>query len=264
MNEVTTSFSPLEPDNPPDESPLAKPDRPEGWTFTRWFMVIALVFATQVALIFLLGDKKELVPRAVLNVPMLKLADDTGEYLALTDPTLFVLPNPRDFASADWLKISEPELPSFRWTEPPRWLPFSTDGLSAAFAQFMQTNSPASPTFNFRPILTLSAPTLPAELMPVQHSTMQVEDALTQRLLPSKTTLTNWPYADVLAPCVVQVLVNPVGNVVSTVLLKSCDYKPADDQALELARALRFTPAANLTFGRIIFNWQTVPPNASP
>jgi TonB family protein len=250
MNDATADF------------PAAEPAK--GWTRTRWFTVIALVFAAQVALIVLLGEKKEIIPRAVLNVPTLKLAGIADEELALNDPTLFVLPNPKDFASAVWLTNAEPEQPSFRWTEPPRWLPFSTDGLGAAFDRFMQTNFPASRPFNLRPTLELNPPTLPAEPVFTQNSTMRIKGELAQRLLPSPISLTNWPYADVLGPCVVQVLVDTGGNVVSTVLLKSCDYKNADDQALELARALRFTPAASLALGQIIFNWHTVPPTASP
>jgi hypothetical protein len=33
----------------------------------------------------------------------------------------------------------------------------------------------------------------------------------------------------------------------------------ADQLALQLARQLRFAPAPQLMFGRIIFNWHTVP-----
>jgi TonB family protein len=230
-----------------------------GWSLTRWFMVIALVTAAQAGLIFLFGEKDETIPRPVLHVPTLKLADTDAEQLALDDPTLFVLPNPKDFASAAWLTNREPEQPSFRWTEPPRWLPMSTNGLGTALGQLMHTNFFQNSPFNFAPAAELTTPTMPAEPALVQNSTMLIRGELAQRQLPLEISLTNWPYADVLAPCVVQVLVNPAGNVISTVLLKSSSYKDADDKALELARALRFTPAANLAFGRIIFNWQTVP-----
>jgi len=243
------------------------PEPGKGWTRSRLITVVTLVAAAQVLLIYLFGEKKEVIPRAVLNVPTLKLASTTDEQLellALDDPTLFVLPNPKDFAAAAWLTNREPEPPSFRWTEPPRWLPFSTDGLGAAFGRLMQTDFPASQPFNFRPVPELTTPTMPEERTPAQSSTMRIRGELAQRQLPSEISLTNWPYADVLAPCVVQVLVDAAGNVVSTVLLKSSSYKDADDKALELARALRFTPAANLAFGRIIFNWHTVPPTTSP
>jgi len=239
----------------------------EGWTRTRLFTVIALVTVVQVALIFLFGEKKEAVPRAVRNVAALKFANTAAaqlELLAMEDPTLFVLPNPKDFAAASWMKTYANPPQSFRWTEPPRWLPLSTDGLGTAFSRLMPTNSPTDQVSGFRPVPELTAPTTLDEPAPAQNSTMRIRGELAQRLLPSKISLTNWPYADVLAPCIVQVLVDTTGNVVSTVLLKSSSFKDADDKALEVSRSLRFAPAANLAFGRIIFNWQTVPPAASP
>ena len=249
-------------------SPALEPARPgEGWMRSRLFTVIVLVTAAQVFLIFLFGEKKEVLPRVVRNVPTLNFADTTDaqlELLALNDPTLFALPNSKDFASAVWLKTFEPKQPSFRWTEPPRWLPLSADGLGAAFGQLMQTNFSRDTVFNFRPVPELTAPTMPVEPAFTQNSTMQVEGELAQRQLSAPLTLTNWPYADVLAPSVVQVLVDASGKVVSTALLKSSNSKDADDKALELARALNFTPASRLTLGRILFNWHTVPPTASP
>jgi hypothetical protein len=237
----------------------------ESWSRTRWLAVIALVFATHVALIFLVGEKKEIVPLPVTKVPTLTLANNSDELLALNDPTLFALPHQRDFVSAAWLKMPDVNQPSFRWTESPRWLPLSADGLGAAFVRLMQTNFFAGNSFDFKPVAELSTPTLPVEPAPAQNSTMQIEGELAQRqLLPSQISLTNWPYADVLAPCVVQVLVDAAGNVVSTVLLTPSGYDAADQSALEIARALRFTPLSHLTFGRIIFNWHTVPPAASP
>jgi hypothetical protein len=250
---------------------LAEPKRSEGWTLTRWLAVVALVFATHVALIFLFGEKKEIISRPVTNVPALKLADNSDELLALNDPTLFALPNQRDFASSFWLNMPAVKQPSFRWTEPPRWLPLSVDGLGVAFSRFIQTNFFATPPLDFKPMPELSTPTLPVETTLAQNSMMQVEGELAQRQLPSQINLTNWPYADVIAPSVVQVLVDTEGNVVSAVLLPpensleaAGHYDAADQRALELARALRFTPSSQFSFGRIIFNWHTVPPSASP
>ena len=251
--------------NLPNEGWLDEPERSEGWSRSRWLAVIAFVFATHVALIFLFGEKKEIAPRPVTNVPVLTLADNSDELLALDDPTLFALPHQRDFASAAWLRLPPVNQPTNRYTEPPRPLPFSADGLGAAFGQFMQTNFLAvSRTLNFKPVAELSTPTLPVEPAFPQNSTMQIEGELAQRQLPAEISLTNWPYPDVLAPSKVQALVDAAGNVVSTVLLESSSYKNADDEALELARALRFAPSPGLTFGRIIFNWHTVPPIASP
>jgi hypothetical protein len=51
-------------------------------------------------LLFAFGGRKQIVPRAVANVPTLRLADDSSELLALNDPTLFALPHQKDFTSA--------------------------------------------------------------------------------------------------------------------------------------------------------------------
>ncbi|HEY4952387.1 MAG TPA: hypothetical protein VII71_03270, partial [Verrucomicrobiae bacterium] len=40
-------------------------------------------------------------------------------------------------------------------------------------------------------------------------------------------------------------------------------YDAADQRALVLARTVRFAPSTHLTFGRLIFNWHTVPVSAT-
>jgi TonB family protein len=250
--------------NPAPPSPAAlEPSgahHAEGWSRSRWFLVITLVFGLHLAAIFLFGEKKPATPRPVINVPRLTFAGHPGELLALTDPTLFVLPQRRDFASAGWLETPDVKPPSFRWTEAPRWLAFSPEGLGTAFNQLAQTQFfPARP-FNFKPAPELTAPAPVAGPAPARQSTMQVADDLAPRLLPAAISLTNWPYADVLKPGVVQVLVDAAGNVISTAPIESSGYDLADQSALAIARSLRFKPAAQPAFGRVIFNWQTVPP----
>jgi hypothetical protein len=250
---------------------IAGRKRNEGWTPARWLAGIAFVFATHVALIFLFGAKKEMGPLAMnIRVPVLTLANDSDELFTLNDPTLFALPHQWDFDSAG-LKIPAVKPPEFRYTEMPQPLPFAIDSLGAAFSRFQPANFWASQPRDFKPSPELSAPTLPVEPALAQNSTMQIEGELAPRQLPVQISLTNWPYPDVIAPSKVQVLVDTAGDVVSTVLLPpdggfaAADYYAAADQrALELARALRFTPSPRLAFGRIIFNWHTVPPTASP
>ncbi len=67
---------------------------------------------------------------------------------------------------------------------------------------------------------------------------------------------------DVIPPSRVQLLVDQNGNIDSAVLLESSGDDAADQQALGLARALRFAPADKPMFGEIIFNWHTVPASA--
>lgn len=246
---------------PPDETRPAAAPRRAGWSRHRWQNLILLVFGAQVALVFLFGEKKAAAPRAVTNVPTLQLAPAGDALIELNDPTLFALPHQRDFASAVWLKLPEVKPPSFRYTESPRWLPLSAAGLGGTFDRLMQTNVFATYPLDFKPALVLSTPVLPFAPRLPEASTLRVEGELASRQLPASITLTNWPYADLLAPCAVQVIVDGAGNVVSTVLLPpGSGYDDADQRALAIARTLRFTPAAGLTIGRIIFNWHTVPP----
>ena len=265
MNEAPANSLGLAEPKPPGAGWTAEPQHSAGWSRNRWQTLILLVFAAHVGLVFLFGEKKPVVPRAVTNVPALQLANDADELLALNDPTLFALPHQRDFASAVWLKLPDVKPPPFRYTEPPRWLPLSADSLGATFGRLMQTNFFASYPLDFKPALALSKPLPSIEPMLPQNSSMRIDGELAQRQLPAPISLTNWPFADVLSPCMVQVLVDAAGNVVSTVLLPpGSGYDDADQRALAIARTLRFKPSAGLTVGRVVFNWHTVPPTAAP
>ena len=247
-----------------------KPSGGWSWTRNRWFTLIALIFTAHVLLLFVFDGRKQIVPRVVTNVPTLKLADNSSEWLALNNPTLFALPHQKDFASAIWLPAHVLEPPPFHWTEPPRWLQLSADELGLAFNQFMQTNRFADFELPLKPPVKLSTPELPGEPALEQTSMLQIQDDLAQRRLLDPMILPSWPYANVIAPSKVQVLVNEAGDVVSAVLLPpdngftaADQYDRADQRAFELARASRFAPSSRLTVGRMIFNWHTVPPPAT-
>jgi len=238
-----------------------------GWSLSHWLVLIALIFALHVALLYMFGARKEIVPRAVAGAPALRLADNSDEFLALNDPTLFALPHPGDSTMAIWSQAPIMNRPSFRWTQAPRWLPLSARGLMEVFNRFMQTNSIASLPLRLKPPARLSTPSQPIEPVLAEASTMRVEGDLTQRRLLTPLDLPSWPYPNVIAPSKVQLLVNAAGNVASAVVLPSDNnlealnrYDAADQRALELVRGARFTPAPRLTIGRIIFTWHTVPP----
>jgi TonB family protein len=236
-----------------------KPDG-ENWSRTKWLVLIALVFAAHIALIFAFGEKGEIVPRPAKNVPMLKLANDSDELLALDDPTLFALPHERDFASAALLKIPGVKQTPFRFTESPHYLPApDVENLGATFQQFMRTNYFAGFQLNFKPPPKLSEPVLPIEPVLAQNSTLQIAGELAQRKLLNEINLPSLPFNDEIAPSKVQALVDAGGNVVSVVLLESSGLDAADSRALETARAARFAPAKNLAVGQMIFNWRTIP-----
>lgn len=267
MNPVPAHPIGLNDSKPPGKSWPAGPNPPdEGWSRYRWLALIALIFTAHLAAVFVFGEHKRVPPRPVTHVPALKLIDHADELLALTDPTLFALPHEQDFGSAIWLQSPLVAAPSFRWTEKPRWLAMSGRSLGVAFTSFMQTNPFNSYPLNFKPAPQLRIPALVNLPMTGQNSSLQVRGDLASRLLIAPLNLTNWPNADVIAPSVVQVVVDASGTVISTALLPpggsfapTDQYDPADQRALEIARTLRFKPAPQLTVGQVIFNWQTIP-----
>ena len=260
------------PADPFTAGPVAPPPRGEGgWSLNRWLTLIALVFAAHAGLLFMFGARKPAVPRPATDFPRLQLADGANELLALNDPTLFALPHPRDFVTAVWSQPPVVTSPTNHWAEPTNWLSLSADELMAVFNQFMQTSQVAGVVLQSKPPVRFSTPPQSIEPALAQNSTMRIEGDLTQRrLLTPMADLPQWPFADVIAPSRVQVLVDEAGDVVSALLLPSennlealSHYDAADQYALELARAARFTPAPHLTVGQMIFTWRTVPPAAT-
>jgi hypothetical protein len=254
-----------------------EPRSGEGWPRKRVVFLVVIAIAIQVSFIFVFGEKKYKPVRTVSNIPQLQVTDSSSELIVLDDPALFALPHANDFASAIWLKTPAMKQPSFRWTEAPRWLPLAAESLGTTFARFMATNRFVEFQPNFKPEPQFAGSLSPVESALPKNSTVQIPGDLAQRRLLRPLDLPSLPYNDVIAPSIVQVLVNPVGNVVSAVLLPSENnfeaagrLDTADQHALEFARAARFAPAPRLTVGKIIFNWHTVPllatnsPAASP
>ena len=257
--------------------PQREPAGNGSWTLGRWLMFIALIYAAHVILLFTFGARKPIASRPTANVPALQLAQEAGEWFALNDPTLFALPHPRDFGSA--IRMQTPALnpPSFHWTETNGWLSLSTGDLGTVFSGFMQTNRFTDMELQLKPPLKLNEPGLPGEPVLAQTSMLLIQGDIARRPLLNPMEVPSLPYNDVIAPSRVQVVVDPSGNVISTVLLPSDNpleaaghFDDADRRALELARAARFAPAPHLSIGRLIFNWHTVPvagtnePVASP
>jgi len=242
------------------------------WPRTRWWLLIALVFAAHLGLILAFADHRPMVPRRAAPGPVLRLATDSGDLLALFDPTLFARPHRRGFAGAAWLEIQPVEFLPFEWTEPPRWIPLPTGQLGAAFARFMQTNGFTAFQRGSKPPPEMTIPELAPEPAFATESMLRIEGDLERRRLLNPPELGSWASAELLTRSVVQVLVDASGRVVSVALLPPGSGSPeADQHALELAKAARFepapgsglgvtaSPAAGLSMGKMLFEWHTVP-----
>ncbi len=249
--------------------PTAPAERP--WPWHRWALFIGMAFAAHVGFIFAFGDRKPVVPRAVVNAPALQFTTHRSEREQLDDPTLFALPQPNGFAGVAWLRRSEIVFAPFRWTEPPRLLALSVAQLGVTFQQQRETNRFARLELDHLPPPELTQ-LKPADLkfITARRSLPSLGGELVQRRwLNAPTKLPSWPAADLLTNSVVQVWVEADGQILSpALLLPGSGSKEADQLALKLARTARFEPlpaAAKLTRGTLIFEWHTVPPtNATP
>jgi hypothetical protein len=230
-----------------------------NWSRKKILWLILFAFGAHLAFIFLLGARKTAAPRPIINVPVLHLADNSDELIRLTDPTLFALPHAEDFTAAIWTKPFPVEPPSFRYTEPPPFLPPTAARLGAAFKTFMQTNRFAQRQIAFKPEPQLVIPTTPIVSVLPQKSTWQLGGELARRKIVHAISAPTLTLNDVLSPSRVQLLVDSSGNVISAVMLETSGDITADNTALTLARALQFAPSNKIQFGEINFHWHTVP-----
>ena len=256
---------------------------PRPWSRRRWWGMVVLVFIVQLGLIFWLGSTTPIRPRPAAKAPTFRFAGTgAAELLALTDPTLFALPQQPNLAVPAWPRTPRPEYHSLKWVAPTNQLLRALDHAGTVFNRLVGTSDFATLRL---PARVRSVPTLPA-LPPLnvfpEQSTLRLEGGLAQRRLLAPLELKSWLHPDTLANTVVQVLVDAEGRPVSVRLLSGSGSPAADQYALEQARAARFeassrnqasaatVPAAQLSWGRIIFRWHTVPmppasaPSASP
>jgi TonB family protein len=243
------------------------------WPRRRWWGLVALIFGVQLGVIFWLGDTSPVRPRPAAPVFTLKLAGSaSAELLALNDPTLFALPHRQESAGSAALETPRPESPSFQWPEPTNSLLLAVDQLGAVFNRFIQTNEFNSLQVPANPMPPLTLPNLPPLAISAEQSTLLLEGDLAQRRLITPLPLRSWTNLDILTNSVVRIGVDAAGTPESLTLRSGSGSSEADRYAIELARAARFEPlrrnradtafhpAAELSWGSMIFRWHTVPP----
>jgi hypothetical protein len=245
-----------------------------------FWIAVSLVFLTQVALVFWLSKSSVSVIRKTPIAPELRITQArSDQILSFEDPTLFVLPHPMDFSGSVWMSVPELKFQSQEWSEPPRWLDVPGAELGQAFVRFVQTNA----TADFQlPVSVQPELTMPQviPILPISKpGQMRIEGPLANRQLINLSKLPVQTSADLLTNSIVQVLVNAGGRTVSAVLLPpGSGSVSADQDALRIAENARFksietvgpgrtvqSASSGLTFGTMIFEWQTIPPtNAAP
>jgi hypothetical protein len=259
--------------------PLSVPRRKAFLLRPGLWLAVALVFASQVSVVFWLGNPPASAPGQRTAAPMIHLAGkDWQELLSLEDPTLFVLPHRNNFSGAVWVKNTPQPFEPTNTPEPPRPLPLLPEQLGATFAVFMETNPP--PRFQTEMGLQSgdlnASHTVSARPIPVP-SMLRVEGDLAKRRLLTPFRLPTQTNSDVLNNTIVQVFVDALGNVFSAIVVAGSGNADVDAAALtNFARNARFEPIKaaapgtrlpnTVTFGKLIFEWQTVPapPTNSP
>ena len=254
-----------------ESGPIAPRRKSLRFRVGMWIAVV-LVFAAQVALIFWLGNPPPPTPLKLSEAPVIHMSGSgSEEMLALLDPTLFVLPHRDNFSGDAWLKIQPQKFAPTNWTEPPRPLPLRTEQLGAAFVSFMQTNRPPRYQLALESGFDSGGGDAPPMESICGPSALRVEGDLARLRLLTSLRLPPQTNSELLTNTVIQLLVNAQGYPFSPVISSGSGSTEADALALtNYAKAVRFAPAQeaalgtvppnNVTVGRLIFDWQTVPP----
>jgi TonB family protein len=260
-------------------------DRRE-WSSRKWVGMVGVIFAVQLGFIFWLGDRKPIRPREPHQAPIFQLAgSEAHEWLSLQDPTLFALPHDQAFSGSPLLVSPNPATNYFEWSEEPHWLTLFVQSLGASFARLVPPpqSSPGS-AIEFTEPRWLTPELVVTPLPPL--SSLRLDGELAGRSLLNLPSLPAWPPrflnptdTDILTNTVVQAVVDREGRPFSMTLLVSSGYPPADEAALSMVGRFRFqpqppmsVPATNpgsqvlngLSFGLLIFEWQTLASTNTP
>jgi hypothetical protein len=240
------------------------------------WLAVFLVFAAQVGVMFLLGNPPKTAPSHPSITPIVYLnTNPASELLALQDQTIFMLPHRNNFSGPAWLTITRQTFKPADWSEPARPFSLPPEQLGAAFDKFMETSPPPQLAIAIGSALDVvgldSSPMQPISAA----STVRIQGDLARRRLLTPIHLppqTNSD-SDVVPDTEVQVLVDARGNTFSPVILNGNKNTTAAADALDFAKRARFeplrttgperTPPDTMTFGEMIFEWQTVPPAAT-
>lgn len=247
-----------------------------SWSGRRWFWTVTLILVMQLGFIFALGRKSAPPPRVSPPATrILAMPESVRVWPASLDPTLFVRPQRRGFAGGTWLVTRPPAYEATDYVEQLDLLPYALEDAGRAFLSAMATNTGGLFDLVARPGLRPGTPATSESTRPsIPPSALRLEDELRARPLISRFELPAWRHNKLLRPTVVQITVDGLGRTISAFIAESSGFDAADDRALELARQAQFEPIRRegvgppvnpdegMLWGRMIFEWQTLPVEA--
>jgi TonB family protein len=220
------------------------------WTRQKWTLVATVIFAGQVAAIFGLHTRvpslvrlpeiRPTSPDRSTNNPPAALDD-------LDDPLIFAGAHPRGFSSAAWL------------VKPRLQVAFSNAISAPTFLSFQRPRPDSAPE-PIAPAIETPLPFAPLSISnnAPRESLLLIEGALASRSLRATPAIPLQIAPDVLSPTTVQIGVNPDGFPLSSRILSRSGSQAADIAALQIARAVRFSPGGDsLQWGSLVFQWAT-------
>ncbi|HWD20140.1 MAG TPA: hypothetical protein VHB20_12780 [Verrucomicrobiae bacterium] len=243
-----------------------------AWRPARFWTVTAALFILQAGLIWSFAERthKVMAPKTpeftalLLARPMAQ--DQLATALFAGDPTLFQAPNRRGFSGAAWMETPPMEYHAGDGPARDVWLSMNSSGWKPSLAS-RSHRAEFSPTLSAPPS-TVSPPSslVPDANQAPSASTVRLEGPLARRrLLTSTAELPAQASAQLAANSIVQIAVDPAGQVLSACVISDGGLPGADAEALRRARSWRFAPqpsAPAVTWGNAVFSWQTIPPPA--
>ncbi|MGO8699514.1 MAG: hypothetical protein ACLQVY_17565 [Limisphaerales bacterium] len=241
--------------------------KPAAGTQRRFLGLAAALFALQVGLLFIFAERPiSAKPGAPLRTRFLALDSPVRERQLLTtffagDPSVFARPSHQGFSGRAWL--SQPPAiyqPSNR-LEAPIWLGLDVSRLGTVSVPDLGRS--------LEPLLldlagsgVSSLEPLPVFLPPpmVQTQSVLYLDGELRLRLASPVPLPPQPSAQLLTNSVVELAIDSAGAVLAHRLLARSGSAAADETALAVAKALRFTPStqAGAAWGEAVFAWHTI------
>jgi TonB family protein len=242
------------------------------WTPRRFLGVVGSLFFLQAGLIALFGArgakpgterKASTQFRAVGELSQEQLR----RLFFASDPAVFVLPSAHGFSGRAWMDQPPAHYQSTNQVEAPRWLALDASRLGTGPA-LLEDSDATAPLLPARLEIPQLEP-LPVFLSPVNiptQSVFRIDGDLAKRLIGPAPALHAWPSPDnkLLANTIVQIAVNPGGDVLAARLLNRSGSAEADADAVAKTSALRFRPAAQpgTIWTQAVFRWQTTFPAA--
>lgn len=245
-----------------------------GWSRRRFWSVALILFAAQAGLLLLFGsDGRRLLRKApmpghflVMDAPL--SSDQLTKRFFAVDPMVFAWPNGNNFAEEIWLNAPEPQLEMPSAIQSAESLGLDPSRLAFNLPRQKRaeiTLPPRSAESGDTEIEPWPATLAPESIR--AQSLMDIHGGLSARCLNLPAQLPSWPSAQLLSNSVVEIAVNPAGQVIAARLLGRSGLIDADTNALDHARNLRFTPSrfSSPVWGRVVFQWQTLEPtNGAP